>query len=118
MINKRFLIVIFILIYSGVNAADFPIIFVHGHKSEAKPYDIDDNGKIVGGWGTWNPQNADSSREHPSSMTDIIDEHYGGYVAGNPLNCDKNSTLSSTNGNTKVMYNYSYYILQIYKNIL
>ena len=116
---KKVMFVIMILFLCiSVYPADLPIILIHGHKKQATPWEAPPNGVNAGGWGTWNPQNADSSREHSSSMTDIIDEHYGGYVAGNPLNCDKNSTLSSTNGNTKVIYNYSFYILQIYKRVL
>ncbi len=115
--RKILFVIIILFLFISVYPADLPIIFLHGHKSYAFPWK-EISGVNAGGWGSWNPQNADSSRQHPSSMTDIIDEHYGGYVAGNPLNCDKNSTLSSTNGNTKVMYNYLYYILQIYKNIL
>ena len=121
---RKILFVIMITFISlSLYSADLPIIFVHGHKKQAKPLKWEKppfqaDSVNTGGWGTWNPQNADYSREHPSSMTDILDEHYGGYVAGNPLNCSKDSTPVSTNGNTKVIYNYSYYILQICNMIL
>ena len=115
---KKIMFVIMILFLCiSVYPADLPVIWVHGHKKQAKPWE-EESGVNAGGWGTWNPQNADYSREHPSSMTDILDEHYGGYVEGNPLNCDKNTILPSTNTNTKVIYNYSFCILQIYTNIL
>jgi len=73
-------------------ASNVPIIFVHGHKSEAKPYDVDNHGNVVGGWTTWYPMKPDLSLDFPTAMTKIISSHYGGYVAGNPLNCSKDST--------------------------
>ena len=112
---KKILLVIMILFLCiGVYPSDIPIIFLHGHKKQAKPWKKERPPFQIyyvntGGWGTWNPQNADSSREHPSSMTDILDEHYGGYIAGDPLNCDKDSTPRPTGGNTRVIYNFSYY---------
>jgi hypothetical protein len=105
---RKILFVIMILFLCiGVYPANLPVIWLHGQKKQAMPWD--ELGVNAGGWRTWNAQNADYSREHSSSMTDILDEHYGGYIAGIPLNCSKDSTLESTNGNTKVMYNYSFY---------
>jgi pimeloyl-ACP methyl ester carboxylesterase len=89
-------------------ASDCPIIFIHGHKSEAVPEDNED--KTKGGWKTWYPTETDGiTLKHPTAMTRIIDSHYGGYTAGEPLHCDMNSTLSSTGGNTRKIYNFSYY---------
>ncbi|NIA22938.1 MAG: hypothetical protein GWP03_02070 [Proteobacteria bacterium] len=86
---KRILLLILIMLFStGLFASNVPIIFVHGHKSEAKPYDIDDNGKIVGGWTTWYPMKNDGSLDFPTAMTKILNSHYSNYTAGSPLNCD------------------------------
>jgi pimeloyl-ACP methyl ester carboxylesterase len=42
-------------------------------------------------------------------MNKILEENYGGYTAGTPLDCDINSSLSSTGGETRKIYNFSYY---------
>ena len=90
---KRVILLIYFMFFSiGLFASDVPIIFVHGHKSEAKPYDVDNHGNVVGGWTTWYPMKPDLSLDFPTAMTKIISSHYGGYVAGNPLNCSKDST--------------------------
>ena len=110
--KKVVLIIMILFICISVYPSDIPIIFLHGHKKQAKPWSTlksKDATVNTGGWGTWNPQNADYTREHSSSMTDILDEHYGGYVAGDPLNCDKDSTPRPTGGNTRVIYNFSWY---------
>ncbi|MCK4524545.1 hypothetical protein KAU15_06430, partial [candidate division WOR-3 bacterium] len=106
--KKIILIILTLLFCISVYPADIPILFLHGHKKQAQPWE-EENEVNAGGWGTWNPQNTDHTREHSSSMTDILDIKYGGYIAGTPLNCDKDSILTSTNGNTKVIYNFSFY---------
>ena len=68
-----------------VFGSDCPIIFVHGHES---------NPKDTVGWRTW------KSDEYESAMEIIIAQQYGGYTAGSPLNCSKNSTPASTGGET------------------
>jgi len=106
---KKILFIIIVIFFSiSIYPSDIPLIFLHGHKKQAKPDNIE-SGVNAGGWGIWNPQKVNYTREHTSSMTDILDEHYVGYVAGNPLNCSKDSTPVSTNGYTKVIYNFSYY---------
>jgi len=69
-----------------------PIIFLHGHES---------NPTSEEGWKTW---------RHPlSAMNIILDCGYGGYTAGNPLECNENSVLKQTGGETRKIYNFSYY---------
>ncbi|MEO0268629.1 MAG: alpha/beta fold hydrolase [candidate division WOR-3 bacterium] len=84
-----FLFNIFSLLYSG----NVPIIFVHGNKAE---------GTSQSGFKTFNPD------EYVSVMQNILNEHYRGYIAGVPLNCDKNTILSPMN-TTRVIYNFSFY---------
>lgn len=73
-------------------ASDCPIIFLHGHESD--PTDTT-------GWKTW--------RNPHSAMKKILSNQYGGYSEGSPLECNENSTLSSTGGNTRKIYSFSYY---------
>jgi pimeloyl-ACP methyl ester carboxylesterase len=65
-----------------------PVIFVHGH---------------MGNINAWDAPN------YQSAMERILAEHYQGYTAGVPLNCNENTTLSSTNWDTKRVYNFMYY---------
>lgn len=90
-------------------ASDCPIIFIHGHKSGAKPYDVDEQDSIIGGWTTWYPMHPDGSLKYHTVMTRIIDSHYKGYSAGEPLNCHMNTKLQSTGGEPRKIYNFSYY---------
>ena len=114
-LKRSLLLILFMLFSTGLFASDVPIIFVHGHKSEARPYkEIKDEEtgeiiKIIGGWTTWYPMKPDLSLDFPTAMTKIINSHYGGYVAGDPLNCDVDSTPRSTGRNTRVVYNFSWY---------
>ncbi|HID20428.1 MAG TPA: hypothetical protein EYP28_05790, partial [Methanophagales archaeon] len=75
-------------------AADVPIIFLHGHKSEAD---------TVAGFKTWNPP------DYTTAMQKILNVQYNDYTAGKPLNCHMDSELVSTSGKTKKIYNFSYY---------
>ncbi len=102
------LLLLFCFIFSF--SSDVPILFIHGHKQEACPW-FDKSGVNSGGWSTWYPQYCkDSSIEHITSMIEILNMNYKGYKPGNPLNCDINSKLKSTNNYTRVIYNYSYYM--------
>ena len=118
--KKITLIILVLLFCISIYPSDVPLLFLHGHKKQAQPekWEIPQYKpeKVnMGGWGTWDPQNEDHTREHSSSMTDILDIQYGGYISGTPLNCDKSSALTSTNGNTKIMYNYSFYHCNTFK---
>ncbi|MGQ9465721.1 MAG: hypothetical protein ACUVQ4_08470 [bacterium] len=42
-------------------------------------------------------------------MNKILLENCGGYTAGAPLDSDMNLSLSSTGGETRKIYNFSYY---------
>lgn len=90
---KAFASVVFILTPLLLRGGYFPIIFVHGNKSEALP-DF--------AWKSWNPGN------YSTAMTRILDEHYGGYIEGKPLNCHEGTQLQPMQ-TTKVLYNFSYY---------
>ena len=105
----RVMVLLCLFLFLGLHASDVPIIFVHGHCSEAVPYAVDEYGNIIGGWTTWYPRNPDGSIKYPTVMTKIINSHYGGYTAGEPLLCHKNTVLSSTGENTKVIYSFSYH---------
>ena len=89
-----------------LSAADCPIIFLHGQKGAG-----DDN-KVVPDdcWPDWNPDN----EPYKSAMQRILEQHYGGYSAGyltngDSIDCDKNSVLQPTGGETRKIYNFSYY---------
>lgn len=106
---KRFVFLFILFILSrNLVAGNYPIIFVHGHKSDAKPIgdDPEDNDY---GWETWFPMKNNFALEYPTVMTRLINTHYGGYSAGDPLHCDKDSTPRSTSGETRKIYNFSYY---------
>jgi len=110
----KHMFMLFVTIASfGLNAADVPIIFVHGHKSEARPEDPDNKEK--GGWKTWYPTESDGiTLKYPTAMTKIADAHYGGYnyglkADGSPaITCDKTTQLQSM-PDTRRIYNFSYY---------
>ncbi len=63
--KKLILIILTLLFCISVYPADIPILFLHGHKKQAQPWE-EENEVNAGGWGTWNPQNTDHTREHSS----------------------------------------------------
>jgi len=81
-------------------AVSNPVIFVHGQKGgdKTKPYWC---------WPDWNGR--DHNKPYRTAMDKILEVHYGGYTAGEPLDCHKNTELTSTGGETKKIYNFSYY---------
>jgi len=86
-------VVLAVLIVSlPLHGGYYPIIFVHGHNRHAS---------CVDGWKEW--------RDPNSAMMRILSEHYGGYTAGEPRDCNKNTELSPTGGETKKIYNFSFY---------
>ena len=113
---KRILLSIFILFSTSLFASDIPIIFIHGHKSEARPEGSNDepNNKRLGGWGTWYPREVDGSFDYHTAMTRIVSQNYGGYqygltADGSPAKfCDINTNLMSNQGSKRI-YNFSYY---------
>jgi len=113
-LKRTFLFIFFMLVSTSLSAADVPIIFVHGHKSEARPEGTNDHPdwKDKGGWGTWYPRNRDGTFAYPTAMTRIIG--YGGYrwgltSDGSPAKfCDKTTQLQSM-PDTRRIYNFSYY---------
>ena len=48
-------------------AADIPLIFINGHKSDGIPWKINSD-ENVGGWATWNPQTSNGEITHSTSM--------------------------------------------------
>ena len=113
---KRILLSIFILFSTSLFASDIPIIFIHGHKSEARPEGSNDepNNKRLGGWGTWYPRTYHGSFDYHTAMTRIVSQNYGGYqygltADGSPAKfCDINTNLMSNQGSKRI-YNFSYY---------
>jgi len=126
--KKVFLLIFFAFFSTILFASNVPIIFVHGHKSGARPYEeIKDEQtgeiiKIIGGWTTWYPMKPDLSLDFPTAMTKIADSHYGGYqyglkADGSPaITCDNTTNLKPNQG-TKRIFKFSYYILQINGNM-
>lgn len=73
----------------------YPIIFVHGHES---------SGDADVAWDTWNDP------DKTSAMWKILLENYKGYSPGvENINCYVDTYLPSTDGNTRKIYNFSYY---------
>lgn len=83
---KKISFLFVLLIVVNMFAGEVPKIFIHGHNS---------SGTNVKGWATWNHE------DYYTSMFDIINIGYDGYIPNNPLNCEKNTYLSSTGGNKK-----------------
>ncbi|RKZ23569.1 hypothetical protein DRQ18_00285 [bacterium] len=83
----KFKACIFVLFaFLNLYALDHPIIFLHGNKEGATS---------TVGWQTWYPDtssDASGKLAYPTAMTKIIDSQYGGYIAGDPLNCSIDST--------------------------
>ncbi len=109
--NKKGILVIILLsliLTRSFYGSNCPIIFVHGQKGAR-----DDN--KVGPddcWPDWNGR----VHEMPyrTAMDRILEQHYNGYSAGYLINgdsidCHVNSSLASSVGNTKKIYNFSYY---------
>ncbi len=97
-------IILFLLIATSyLYGNNCPIIFVHGQKGAG-----DDN-KVVpdDGWPDWN--GAEHGKPYRTAMDKILAEHYGGYTKGSPLDCHVNTQLASTGGETRKIYNFSYY---------
>ena len=104
----KYLIAIILMfgIYVNLLALDYPIIAIHG---------IQGTPVAESGWPTW----ANSY----SAIKKILNEEYKGYkwgltFSGDTANyCWGNTDLQSM-PDTRRIYNFSYYILQICKNIL
>ncbi|RKZ23570.1 hypothetical protein DRQ18_00290 [bacterium] len=100
--KKVWLLLIVMPSLSYLWGADVPIIFLHGNKAEAKPYDIDEDGNIIGGWTAWYPMDTIEGRiKYPTAMTKIIDSQYGGYIAENMSDNDK---VMKSEKNVKKIY--------------
>ena len=106
--RKHCLIKILVLALSVASisfAADCPIIFVHGQKGgkDAHP-------KVA--WWAWNGSGyklEGDPKPYRTAMDKIRIEGYGGYTPGEPFNCDKDSVPQHTGGETRKIYNFSYY---------
>ncbi len=81
-----------------IRGASCPIIFVHGSKGGGI------SGEALKDW-----HGALQDSPYTSAMERIINNGYQGYNAGSPLDCNVNTTLASTGGNRKKIYNFSYY---------
>jgi len=84
------------VVYGG----NYPIIFLHGQKGgdEAMPQKC---------WPAWN--GSGHNMPYRSAMDKILTEHYRGYTKGSPLDCHVNTELAPTGGETRKIYNFSYY---------
>ncbi|MCM8804848.1 MAG: fibronectin type III domain-containing protein [Candidatus Omnitrophica bacterium] len=106
-------IFLFITVFFNLYASDVPIIFIHGHKSEAVPEDSSD--KEEGGWKTWYPTKSDGiTLKYHTAMTKIVAEKYKGYQYGLKTDgtpayaCDENTQLKPM-PDAKRIYNFSFY---------
>jgi|GEM_PF-3666341 len=77
----------------------YPVIFVHGQKSQS----TDD-------WGykTWND---DWDGGRCSAMLEIIEEAYNDYQAHDPVDCNRNTTVSAAS-DPRMIYNFAYYLTE------
>ena len=101
-LNIRYITTLLPSLIIVVSAATNPIIFIHGQKGAADGLAIP---KYA--WRDWHC--ALDTAPYRSAMEKILTEHYGGYSAGSPFNCDIDSTPQSTGGETRKIYNFSYY---------
>ena len=112
---KYLIFFIFLLSIKAI-PSNCPIIFVHGHRSEARPEgsSSDPNDKSVGGWVNWYPRDYNGNFDYPTAMTKIADSHYGGYSYGLKSDgstahlCDKTTRLMIT-PDTRRIYHFSFY---------
>ncbi len=86
-------------------AGSCPIVFIHGQKGgeDARP---------TKAWIDWNGSHYElpgSPESYRIAMDKIRIEGYGGYTPGEPFNCHVNTELISTGGETRKIYNFSYY---------
>lgn len=73
----------------------------NGFRNEANPEWI---------WPDWNGAKTKPPWLYKSAMNKILlESNYGGYTEGSPLDCYKNSALQPTGGETRKIYNFSYY---------
>lgn len=78
---KKIILLSFLFCFIFSFSSEVPILFIHGHKQEASPWFVK-SGKTVnsGGWSTWYPQYDNYSIEHITSMIEILDLNYNGYI--------------------------------------
>ncbi|MEO0137395.1 MAG: alpha/beta fold hydrolase [candidate division WOR-3 bacterium] len=101
-------IIVAVLVIANISfPATCPIIFIHGQRGgkdgDAKPEKC---------WPDWNGK--DHGKPYHSAMDRILVEHYRGYgpgylTNGDSIDCDMNSSLTPTGGETRKIYNFSYY---------
>ena len=107
---KNLFIFCFCLMGLNLKAEDYPIIFLHGNKSEAVPEVSGDKRK--GGWKTWYPTDIYGNPTYPTAMTKIVGYkgyQYGLKVDGSPaITCDESTQLQPWQG-MKRIFNFSYY---------
>jgi len=92
-----------------LEAGNYPIVFIHGQKGAGD----DDKVFPIEGWKDWNGAGYDlpprNEQPYRSAMDKIRIEGYGGYTPGEPFNCHLNTELIPTGGETRKIYNFSYY---------
>jgi hypothetical protein len=103
-INIKYIAVLLLSLTITVSAATYPVIFIQGIGGAAQGH-----ATPSWAWREWNGERTQPPWLYHSPMNKILEENYGGYTAGTPLDCDINSSLSSTGGETRKIYNFSYY---------
>lgn len=102
MLNNYFVTIMLVILglTNTLFSSNCPIIFIHGQKGgdDAKPEKC---------WEDWN--GIDFGKPYRTAMDKILAEEYGGYSPGDPLNCSIDSTPRPTGGETRKIYNFSYY---------
>ena len=115
-LKRVLLLTSFVMFSVSLFASDVPIIFVHGHKSSAKPYRTESNDPPYEdenyGLETWYPLKNNGNLQYPTAMTRIIG--YSGYrwgitSDGSPARlCDETTQLMPNQG-TRRVFNFSWY---------
>ncbi len=108
----KFALITFIIICTSLYASNVPIIFVHGQKGASDVWPHQNQAKPEFAWRDWNGSHYElpgSPESYRTAMDKIRIESYGGYTPGSPFNCHKNSVLQPTGGETRKIYNFSYY---------
>ncbi len=103
-LNIRHIAVILLSLINLVLAATNPIIFIHGMEAANQGH-----ARPEWAYREWDGAETEPPWLYQSAMNKILSEGYGGYTAGSPLDCDMNSVPQSTGGETRKIYNFSYY---------
>jgi hypothetical protein len=96
--------------------ASHPLIFVHGQKGAKViitwlPPSFKNLANPDSAWPSWNGSGfeLEDTMDHRTALDKIRMSGYGGYTPGKPFNCHVNTELITTGGETRKLYNFSFY---------